>query len=256
MKCYLIKNNCTILFYFILIICFQACCKEALKEPVALGEIKVNLDASEPEVRLKEALIGNMICDAVKSDAERKGKVVDFAVMNGGGIRFNEQNRPSGIYPAGLFTSEMVDEMLPFGNFNVIVKVTGKELKSIFERSVAQLPLIKGPFLQVSKELKITIDTTKSPQIINELVVPNIIVSNGNRIVSIKINNVEYDTLATYTLVTADFIADGNDGYITFKNISSDKKENLGEDQTGAVKEYIILNTPLTPLIEGRIVYQ
>lgn len=250
------KNKCAIFFYFILALCFQSCCKDTIEEPVALGEIKVNLDASKSEVRTKETLIGNMICDAIKADAERKGKVVNFAVMNGGDIRFSAENRPSGIYPAGLFTTEMIDEMLPFGNTNVVVKVTGKELKSIFERSVAQLPIAKGPFLQVSKELKIIIDTTKAPQIINELVEPNVIVSNGNRIVSIKINNVEYDSLATYTLVTSDYIAEGNDGYVTFRNISADKKGNLGEDQSGALKEYIILNTPLTPVIEGRISYQ
>jgi len=250
------KNSITVSIYVLIVICFSACCKEEAEDPIALGNITVDLDASKPTVRTKEALIGNMICDAVKSDAGRRGKVVDFSIMNGGGIRFNEQSRPSGIYPAGLFTSDMIEEMLPFGNASVVVKVTGKELKSIFERSVAQLPVAKGPFLQVSKELKIIIDTTKPPQIINDLVEPNIIVSNGSRIISIKINNVEYDSLATYTLVTSDFIAEGNDGYVTFKNISPDKKENLGDDQSGAVKEYIILNTPVTPIIEGRIIYQ
>lgn len=250
------KNKCSIFFYFILALCFQSCCKDTVEEPVALGEIKVDLDASKNELRSKETLIGNMVCEAIKADAERRGRVVSFSIMNGGGIRFNPESRPSGIFPAGLFTSEMIDEMLPFGNTNVVVKVTGKELKSIFERSVAQLPLAVGPFLQVSKELKIIIDTTKAAQVINELVEPHVIVINGNRIVSIKINNVEYDSLATYTLVTSDFIANGNDGYVTFRNISADKKENLGEDQSGAVKEYIILNTPLTPTIEGRIIYQ
>lgn len=250
------KNKCAIFFYFILILCFQSCCKETIEDPVALGEIKVDLDASKNELRTKETLIGNMVCDAIKADAERKGRSVNFSIMNGGGIRFNPESRPSGIYPAGLFTTEMIDEMLPFGNTNVVVKVTGKELKNIFERSVAQLPMATGPFLQVSKELKIVIDTTKTAQVINELVEPHVIVTNGNRIVSIKINNVEYDSLVTYTLVTSDFIANGNDGYVTFRNISADKKENFDEDQSGAVKEYIIINTPLTPTIEGRIIYQ
>jgi 2',3'-cyclic-nucleotide 2'-phosphodiesterase (5'-nucleotidase family) len=242
--------------YFLLLTGLYSCCKDDIEEPVALGEIKVNLDASKPGLRSREVLIGNLVSDALKFDAEHKGKDVDFAIMNGGGIRFSQETRPSGIYPAGLFTNAMVDEMLPLGNSSVIVKVTGKELKNIFERSVAQLPLAQGPFLQVSKELKITIDTTQSPQIINQLVEPNVIVSNGNRIVSIKINNVEYDTLGTYTLVTSDFIANGNDGYVTFKNISSDRKESLGEDQSGGVKEYIIVNSPLTPVLEGRIIYQ
>jgi 5'-nucleotidase/UDP-sugar diphosphatase len=241
---------------FILAVLLSSCCKDEFEKPVALGEIKMNLDASKSEVRTKETLIGNLIADAMKADAERKDKSVDFALMNGGGIRFDQETRPSGIYPSGLFTSEMVDEMLPFGNTNAIVKVTGKELKSILERSVAQLPLAEGPFLQLSAEIKITVDTTKAPQIINDLIEPNVIIYNGSRIKSIKINNVEYDSTATYTLITSDFIAAGNDGYVALKNIAPDKKEDLNEDQTGALKEYIILKTPITPVIEERIVFE
>jgi 2',3'-cyclic-nucleotide 2'-phosphodiesterase (5'-nucleotidase family) len=242
--------------FFLLMVTFNSCCKDDMQNPVSLGEIQVNLDASKSAVRTQEALIGDLISDAIKADAEARGRHVDFALMNGGGIRFDPENRPLGIYPAGLYTSEMVDEILPFGNTNVVVKVTGWELKQIFERSVAQLPLAQGPYLQVSKELKIIIDTNRAPQVINDLVEPNVIINNGNRIVSIKINNVEYDSVATYTLVTSNFIAEGNDGYIAFKNIGVEKKEFFEEDQSGSFKEYIILNTPLMPVIEGRIVYQ
>jgi 5'-nucleotidase len=241
---------------FIFTTSITSCCKNDFEEPVALGQCTVDLDASKSEVRTKETLIGNIIADAMKADALHKGYEVDFAMENGGGIRFNQENRPSGIYSAGLITSEMVDEMLPFGNSNAIVTITGKELKSILERSVAQLPLAQGPFLQLSKEIKITIDTSKAPQVIDELTEPNAIIFNGNRIKSIKINNSEYDSLKTYKVVTSDFIANGDDGYVSFKRISSDKKIFLGEDQTGAVKEYIILNTPLSPVLEGRIVFQ
>jgi 5'-nucleotidase / UDP-sugar diphosphatase len=250
------KNIISITKYLFIVMLIESCCKDDQIKPIALGEIKVDLNASKSLVRKNESLIGNLIADAMKADAESKEKRVDFAIMNGGGIRFNAETRPTGIYPAGLFTSGMIDEMLPFGNSNVIVQVTGKELKSIFERSVAALPLPQGPFLQVSKEIKILIDTTMEPQIIDELVEPNVIINDGERIRSIKINNIEYDPTNVYSLIVSDFIADGNDGYIMFKNIGQDKKEYLGEDQSGAVKEYIILNTPLIPLIEERITYE
>jgi 2',3'-cyclic-nucleotide 2'-phosphodiesterase (5'-nucleotidase family) len=248
-----------ILCWLIFVFSIQSCCKEANLSPSdILGEITVDLDANSNVVRIKETLIGNLICDGIKSEMDRRGETVDFVIMNGGGIRFNSNTHPNGIYKAGIFTSATIEEMLPFGDDNVIVKVTGKELKSIFERSVAQLPLAEGPFLQVSKELKITIDTSKAPQIINELVSPPIIVYRGNRITSIKINNAEYDSLATYTLVVNGFIAEqtDNDGYITFINISADRKENLGDSQADAVKQYIKINTPITPVISGRIIYQ
>lgn len=252
------KISCVILSYM-LCFGFQSCCKkDDLGPSEIVGEITVDLDANKSLVRTKETLIGNMICDGIKKEMDRRGEVVDFAIMNGGNIRFDASKRPNGIYKAGIFTSDMIDEMLPFGNANVIVKVTGKELKSIFERSVAQLPLTKGPFLQVSKELKIIIDTTKAPQVINELVNPTVIVNQGSRIISIKINNVEYDSLATYILVVNDFLAEqeDNDGYVTFRDIAADKKENLGDAQTDVIKQYIKLNTPIAPVMEGRIIYQ
>lgn len=246
--------------YFIVAFGIQSCCKEINQPPSdVLGQITVDLDANSTILRTKETLIGNMICDGIKKEMDLRGETVDFVIMNSGAIRFDPGIHPNGIYPAGIFTSAMVDEMLPFENANVIVKVTGKELKSIFERSVALYPsTVSGPFLQISKELKIIIDTTKIPQVINDLVDPPVIVTPGNRIVSIKINNVEYDSLATYKVVVNEFIAEqtDNDGYVTFRNISTDKKENLGDNQAETVKNYIKLNTPIIPHLEGRIIYQ
>ncbi len=47
-----------------------------------------------------------------------------------------------------------------------------------------------------------------------------------------------------------------NDGYVTFRNIPADRKDNLGDNQAEAVKNYIKLNTPITPKLEGRIAYE
>lgn len=234
-----------------------SCCKEPEQtEPVSLGEISVDLDANKNHIRTEESLIGNLVADAFMDYAFSKGKQVDFALVNSGNIRFNPETRPSGIYPAGLFTGEMVDEMLPFGDFGEIVKVTGTELKEIFERSVAQLPEAKGPFLQLSEGVKIEVDLSKQRQIIDETLDPEVIVTPGKRIVSIKINSNEIDSLKEYTLFAPDFITLGNDGYVTFFNIPETKKESLGEDISIALKNYIILNSPVTPFIEGRITFK
>jgi 2',3'-cyclic-nucleotide 2'-phosphodiesterase (5'-nucleotidase family) len=219
-----------------------------------LGTLSVDLDANKNMVRKKETLIGNLVTDAFKNDLENKNKVVDFFIFNGGDIRFSETNRPQGIYKAGDFTSEMVDEMLPFGNVNVIVKLTGTQLKEIFERSVAQYPLPQGPFLQVSKELQIVIDTTGSPQVLD--INNTSIVSPGMRIVSIKINSLPLDSLQEYAVGTSNYLAEGNDGYVTFKTIPPELKEYIGEDQANALKEYVITKTPVSPKLEARIIFQ
>lgn len=249
------KTTLRVLCFILLMIMADACRKdEHLPEPTPLGTVTVDLDAKDNVVRKKEALIGNMICDAIFDNVVSKGKTIDFAVVNGGGIRFSASKRSNGIYPAGIITSEMVDEMLPFGNATVLVKLNGKELKSVFERAVAQYSLTKGQFLQVSKEIQVTIDTNQSPQVIN--IDGSVIINPGNRISSIKIQEVMLDSNTVYTVAFSDFIAEGNDGYVTLKNLSPAMKESLLENQSNAIKEYIILNTPVTPVIENRIKFQ
>lgn len=251
------RTNTKILFYIIFLVSggLSSCRKdEHLPEPTALGTVTVSLSAKERVVRRTESLIGNMICDAIKENVESKGKIIDFTVESGGSIRYNKTNRPTGIYSAGIITAEMVDEMLPFGDATVIVKLTGKELKDVFERSVAQYSLVKGPFLQLSKNVQVTIDTNQAPQVIN--INETVIVSKGSRIRSIKIRDIEIDSNIVYHVCFPSFIAEGNDGYVTLKNIGPEFKENLEENQANALKEYIILHSPVTPVIEGRMVFQ
>lgn len=228
--------------------------KNRTPQPKVIGTLIVDLDANKNVVRKKEALIGNLILDAMKKDLDDRNKNVDCFIFNGGDMRFSATKRPNGIYPAGDFTVEMVDEMLPFGNTNVIVKITGKQLKEVLERSVAQYPLAQGPFLQVSREMQVIIDTTKAPQTLD--VNSTTIVSHGARITSIKINNIPIDSLTEYFVGTSNYIAEGNDGYVTFKNIPEELKENIGEDQANALKEFVITNSRIEPKLEGRLIFQ
>lgn len=234
---------------------YSSCTKKNRKpQPKVIGTLLVDLDANKNTVRKKEALIGNLILDAMKKDLENRNKTLDCFIFNGGDIRFSATNRPAGIYPAGNFTTEMADEMLPFGNTNVIVKMTGIQLKEVFERSVAQYPLAQGPFLQVSKELQVVIDTTRQPQVLDAT--GSSIVIDGSRILSIKINNTSIDSLTEYFIGTSNYIAEGNDGYTTFKNIPEELKEYIGEEQANALKEYVITNSQIEPKLEGRLLFQ
>lgn len=241
---------------FVVLLGFFNSCRRKTREPQpnVIGKLMIDLDANEIVVRKREALIGNMIADAIKSDYESKNKAVNFTLVNGGSIRFSTSKRADGIYKTGDFTSYMVDEMLPFGNTNVIVTVTGKQLKEIFERSVAQYPLAKGNFLQLSKEVEIVVDTTQPAQVLS--IDQTSIVNQGSRILSIKINNVEYDNLTLYKVGVSDFIAEGNDGYTTLRKLSGSLKEYTGEDMANNLKEYVIVNSVIEPKLEGRITFQ
>ncbi len=231
-------------------------CRKSDGKPTSteIGTSSIDLNAKETYIRKSEAEIGNFICDALKIYYENKGEQVDFVLINGGNIRYNSQLRPDGIYPKGMITSEMVDEMLPFENTSYIVQITGQQLKEILERSVAQYPLAKGPFLQCSKEIKYKIDTLQTPQILN--IEETVIESPGHRIDSIYVNGTSYVPNKVYYVLFSDYIAEGNDGFVTLKNMAIIYKKKFSDNQTNAVKDYIIINGIIEPKKEGRIFFK
>lgn len=246
------KYGCYLIVFLLIFSCRKK--EDKLESSVIIGELEVDLNANENHIRTQEALIGNFICDAIKVQLEDKEELCDFVMINAGAIRFDVEKRSSGIYTKGPFTSEMVDEMLPFSD-NFLVKVTliGSELKQILERSVAQLPLDKGAFMQFSSSISITVDPTQQAQIIDETVSPPQLVSEGNRIVSVQINGEELQLSKEYTLVTLDYIAKGNDGYVTFLSIPEEKTKSYPDLLTNIIRDYVTVNSPINPVISGRI---
>lgn len=223
-------------------------------EPTIIGELTVALDANVDVVRKKEALIGNFITEALSQTVRSKGHELDFCLINSGSIRFDEQKRPNGIYPSGSITNNDIIEMLPFGDVTTIVTLTGNQLKEILERSVAQYPLAKGPFLQLSEEIRITVDTLAAEQQLNAT--ETAIISPGARITSIKINGNPYEPSANYKVLVINFLASGEDGFVTFNSIPDSQKEVFTEYIFGYVNEYVILNSPITTVLDGRIEFQ
>lgn len=227
---------------------------EPESEAVVIGYFSVDLDANKDLIRKQESLIGNFVCDGIIETVRLKGHEIDLCLINSGGIRFDEENRPSGIYPAGNVTNSDIDEMLPFGDIAVLVEVNGSQLKEILERSVAQYPLAKGAFLQLSKEIRIVVDTLAAEQQLDPSEMT--IVSPGERIVSIKINGLDYDPTGIYMILVTNFFSEGGDGFVTLRNISSTKKEVLPDYLSSYIKDYVIINSPITPVLDGRIQFQ
>ncbi|MBI2259333.1 MAG: 5'-nucleotidase C-terminal domain-containing protein [Flavobacteriia bacterium] len=172
------------ILFFVLTLLFFSCRKKPdTKSESTIGQLNVDLNALSEHIRTQEALIGNFICDAIKKQMEKKEISFDAVLLIAGSIRYDLNKRPDGIYYKGNITSDMIDEMLPFVENKVVkVKVNGYELKQIMERSVALLPLNKGSFLQLSENISIDVDVNQQAQIIDETVIPNKIVVEGNRI--------------------------------------------------------------------------
>lgn len=177
--------------------------------------------------RTQETNLGNIIADAMLAYGQTGfgDNQTDFAVTNGGGIRENIKEGP--------ITRGDIITVLPFGNNIAQIKVTGAQVREMFEFSLRSdaakdaegniilgengQPLLgqNGGFLQVSKTVKLYYDTTKTGTIVKD----NVTESIGERVLQIEIYDrtvgdfVLLDDTKTYNMATNDFLAAGGDGY-------------------------------------------
>jgi 2',3'-cyclic-nucleotide 2'-phosphodiesterase (5'-nucleotidase family) len=195
--------------------------------------------------RTCESKIGNLITDAMRNTYE-----TDFAFTNSGGIRANltcpttdlpNDFCPSFIPPPFPITRGQAQEVLPFGNVVVTLEMTGAELKTALENGVSAMPGVNGRFPQVSG-LCFTYD---------------IHAAAGSRVTSAVRQAedgsctgtaVDLSSSATYEIAQNDFTANGGDGY---PNVAS--RMTTRDVMVNVVADYIGDNSPVNPLIEGRI---
>lgn len=123
--------------------------------------------------------------------------------------------------------------------------MTGKELKEVFETSVAKYPEENGGFLHIAGG-KLAFDSTKPV---------------GSRVVSLQYYDeqakryVDLEDATTYTIATNAFTACGGDGYDVLANVYSEGRvKELGlSDWENLMEQFLSLNTIPTE-VEGRII--
>jgi len=215
----------------------------------AIGFANVEVPRSDAcltsDGRRCESLIGN-----VTTDALRAATGAEFAIMNSGGLRADltcpTTDNPSDTCPAYNpppypITRGQVLAVLPFSNIAETVLVTGAELKTMLENGVSQMPLAAPRFPQVSG-LCFSYDVNALP---------------GSRVLSAvrQAPNgtctgtaIDFAAGAAYVLAENDFMAGGGDGYPNFAG-----RPTAGVRLDLVVDDYLILHTPITPVIQGRI---
>jgi 5'-nucleotidase/UDP-sugar diphosphatase len=195
---------------------------------VPLGVTALALDSRTATVRTREAAIGNIVADAMRSAAH-----ADVAVINGGGIRGGK------LYAANASISRRdVLAELPFGNRVVAVEVSGRALKAAIENGLSQLPNASGRFPQVSG-LVVEADLKRPP---------------GTRITAIKVGNAPLDEEHIYRVATNDFLARGGDGYAMFADAAPASADSDAPTVAGEVITYIKSVGTLRTGVDGRMV--
>lgn len=204
-----------------------------------IGTAEVDLDGEN--VRKRETNLGNLISDVMKSVSG-----AHVTLINGGGIRASIKK--------GIIRVKDVYSVLPFDNYIVAIKLTGKEIREALEHGVSGVEDGEGRFPQVSG---LTFKYCPSQK-------------RGSRIKAIFIAGKPIDPGREYIVATNDFLAAGGDGYQSFgEAIKSSKDfsavggmmkgEKIVYNDSGrwlrdVLVEYIKGKKKIAPKIEGRII--
>lgn len=143
-------------------------------------------------VRTKENALANVFVDAVRYFFK-----ADIAIINGGSIRNSAE------YPEGhRFSRGDIQSEFPYGNYAVLIDISGADIWDMMENSVSQIEQIDGRFLHVSG-MKVVYDS-KAIQ--------------GSKIKSIQVNDQLLQRNRLYKMAMRDFYLKGADEYYMLKN--------------------------------------
>ena len=180
-----------------------------MQEVVAVTDFDLYGEAA-PGNRTEETTMGDLAADAICWQVTQAvGSAPDAVVLNGGAIRASIK--------AGEIKLLDIHNVFPFNNQLCTVEVTGAQLLEALEAATQSSPDPMGAFPQVYG-IKYTLDTTV-PYEKGELypgTTYNAPAAPGTRITIHEVAGKEFDSEATYTIATNEFVATGGDTYYCF----------------------------------------
>jgi 2',3'-cyclic-nucleotide 2'-phosphodiesterase (5'-nucleotidase family) len=201
-------------------------------------------DIKRAPTRLFESAMGNMVTDAMRL----KYPGVDAAYTNSGGLRADLNCDPpsAGEGSCEITWGEMF-AVLPFGNRTVIETLTGAQLEEAFlngftpfcqpgfSGGTGRFPQVSGLKVQFHCDgiTPVVDGMWKAPDGVNGTLIP-------------------IGPTDSVRFVTNDFMYTGGDGYTVFAQGTNVLQP--GDDLLQVAIDYITANSPVGPVVEGRIV--
>lgn len=198
-------------------------------------------DILRAPTRLFESAMGNMVTDAMRTAYPD----VEAALTNSGGLRDDLECVPPSAEegPCEITWGEMF-AVLPFGNRTVIETLTGAQLEQAFLNGFSpkcNTAISTGRFPQVSG-LKVTYECSGTTPVVTGMWKT----PDGAGGAEIPIGPAD-----TVRIVTNDFMYAGSDGY-TVLTQGTDVLQ-PGDDLLQVAIDYVIANSPVGPIVDGRI---
>jgi 2',3'-cyclic-nucleotide 2'-phosphodiesterase (5'-nucleotidase family) len=199
-------------------------------------------DIQRAPTRLFESAMGNMVADAMRL----KYPGVDAAITNSGGLRADLNCSPpsAGEGNCEITWGEMF-AVLPFGNRTVILTLTGEQLQQALLNGFSPKcdpNIATGRFPQVSG-LRITYSCNGTTPVITGM---------WKTPEGIGGPETPIGPTDTVRFVTNDFMYTGGDGYTAFTQGTNVLQP--GDDLLQVAIDYVAANSPVDPVVEGRIV--
>lgn len=188
-----------------------------------VGSSEVVLDGVRSHVRSQETNLADLLTDAMREKAD-----ADIALVNGGAIRES--------IPQGQVRLYDVSKPLPFVNSLMTVEVKGSRIYEALERGLRGWPngSSNGGFLQVSG-FSYEFDGSKPA---------------GKRLVSVTKDGKPLDKDKLYKLATNDYLVNGGDNYVEFKDA---KQLYKGDLLSTVLADYIESKGKVEGKTDGRI---
>jgi len=203
---------------------------------------KSAFDIKRDPTRLNESAMGNMVADAVQSSYAG----LEAVYINSGGLRADLNCLPAtaGEAACEITWGEMF-AVLPFGNRTVILTLTGAQLEQAFLNGFSPAcnsAIATGRFPQISG-LKATYTCNGTTPVVTGMWKAPAGPSGPLTPIG---------PADTVRLVTLDFMYTGGDGYTIFSQGTNVQQP--GDDLLQLAVNYVADNSPVAPVVEGRIV--
>lgn len=205
------------------------------------GQLAITIGNEGEKVKTELTVTGGLVTEAIK----HRFPQVDVVLQNSGGIRLRRTVGP------GEITVADVMELYPFENQIVILELKGSDLKSVLEHSARVYPRPNDAFLQ-SVGLEYTIDSAKTSQKLSDDGLT--ILSEGNRVLDVKIGGVPLDNDKYYKVAVNDYIYNGGNGFSQFKNAAN--VTNTGLLVYDVICDYVKQNSPVSVEVKDKINYK
>jgi 5'-nucleotidase / UDP-sugar diphosphatase len=194
-------------------------------------DLAAPIDGTRDNCRARECEMGNTVTDAIAARMADSG--VTIVLGNGGGLRAS--------LPAGTITLGDVLTVLPFQNKIYTMDLVGSAIVAALEHGVNGVEEAQGRFPQVAG-LRFRLDVSVAP--------------NEGRVSDVEVRTADgwapLDPDAVYTIATNDFMAGGGDGYAMLRDMGTNRYD-TAIDLADALAEYLTVNAPFAPVLDGRI---